>query len=471
MRSILLCDDEPRLRRTLAAALTGAGYTVFSAADGRAAIDAASTRPFDLVLTDLRLPDVDGLSVLKAVRALPGAPDALVMTGYATVETAVEAMRLGAFDYLIKPFSLDELRLKIAQILDRRALLEQNGRLQAQLDQAHRMESLVGTSAAMREVLEQLYQVASTDATVLLLGESGTGKSLFARALHHQSRRRSGPLCEVHCAALPESLLESELFGHERGAFTGAVEQRIGHVERADKGTLFLDEIGELPASIQVKLLRFLQDRQFFRVGSTQVRSVDVRFVCASNRDLSQAVRDRTLREDFFYRINVFPIHVPPLRERAADIPQLALAFLKRRHPQLGIDEPALELLSRYAWPGNVRELENVLERAAILASGPNLAVGTIQVAHLPRSLSDAPPSAMPTLLQRGFSIDGLERELIREALARAGGNKTEAARLLGITRRRLYSRLKSMEADTEEAPSSTSPSAAAGTNKSHGPA
>jgi DNA-binding NtrC family response regulator len=442
MRSILLCDDEPRLSRTLTAALTGAGYIVYNAGSCRAAIETATSKPVDLVLTDMRLPDSDGLAVLKALRSLPSAPDALVMTGYATVETAVEGM-------------------KIAQVLERRDLQEHNGQLQEQLDYAHRMESLVGTSAAMREVLEQLYQVASTDATVLLLGESGTGKSLLARALHHQSRRRSAPLCEVHCAALPESLLESELFGHERGAFTGAVEQRIGHVERADKGTLFLDEIGELPASIQVKLLRFLQDRQFFRVGSAQVRSVDVRFVFASNRDLVQAVRDRSLREDFYYRINVFPIRVPALRERADDIPQLVLSFLKRRHPHLSIAPAALGMLTRYPWPGNVRELENVLERATILAG--THAGAMIQTAHLPRSLAEAPPIPPPTLLTPGFSLDGLERELIHEALARAGGNKTEAAKLLGVTRRRLYSRLKSMESDSEEAPSSTSPLRASG--------
>ena len=453
MRSILLCDDEVKLSRVLATALTGAGYSVQRVSSGREAVEAATATPFDLVLTDLRLPDLDGLGVLKAVRALPSAPDTLIMTAYATVETAVEAMRLGAFDYLIKPFSLDELRIKIAQVLSRRALQEQNGQLQAQLDQVHRLESLIGTSARMREVFEQLYQVAGTDATVLLLGESGTGKSLLARALHHQSRRRGGPLCEVHCAALPESLLESELFGHERGAFTGAVEQRIGHVERADKGTLFLDEIGELPASIQVKLLRFLQDRQFFRVGSTQVRSVDVRFVCATNRDLAAAVRERSLREDFYYRINVFPIHVPSLRERVDDIPQLALSLLRREHPSAGIDAATLDLLQRYPWPGNVRELENVLARAAILAgcSTPGGGAGGLMLlpAHLPRSICEyTSPGATQSLLRPGFSIDGLERELIYEALARASGSKTEAAKLLGITRRRLYSRLKSIEAD-----------------------
>jgi DNA-binding NtrC family response regulator len=450
MRQILLCDDEPKLARMLATALESAGYAVQRAATGKEAIARSTAEPPDVVITDLRLPDMDGLEVLRRVRSGASPPDVIVITAYATTETAVEAMRLGAHDYLIKPFSIDELRIKIARLLSRRALQEQNGQLQAQLDSIYRAESLIGTSARMREVFEQLSQVAATDATVLLLGESGTGKTLLARALHHQSRRRGGPLCEVHCAALPETLLESELFGHERGAFTGAVEQRIGHVERADKGTLFLDEIGELPVSIQVKLLRFLQDRQFFRVGGTQVRTVNVRFICASNRDLAQAVQERSLREDFYYRINVFPIHVPPLRERSDDIPALSTAILRRRHSGATVAPEALELLQRYPWPGNVRELENVLERAVILAGGGGDGAGcVIRLAHLPRTITEEARPVVPTsLLGPGFSIDGLEKELIHEALARASGNKTEAAKLLGITRRRLYSRLKSMEAD-----------------------
>jgi len=451
MRQILLCEDEPKLGRMLAAALESAGYSVQRVTTGQEAIARSAAQLPDVVVTDLRLPDIDGIQVLKQVRAAPSPPDVIVITAHATTETAVEAMRQGAYDYLIKPFSIDELRIKIARLLSRRALQEQNGQLQAQLDSVFRAENLIGSSARMREVFEQLSQVAATDATVLLLGESGTGKTLLARALHYQSRRRGGPLCEVHCAALPENLLESELFGHERGAFTGAVEQHIGHVERADKGTLFLDEIGELPVAIQVKLLRFLQDRRFFRVGGTQVRSVDVRFICASNRDLVQAVSERSLREDFYYRINVFPIHVPPLRERADDIPALAMAILKR-HPGVSLAPDVLELLPRYTWPGNVRELENVLERAVILAGGAGGGRAcVIQLPHLPRSLFDtARPVTSNTLLRPGFSIDNLERELIHEALARTSGNKTEAAKLLGITRRRLYSRLKSMESDVQ---------------------
>ncbi len=455
MRSILLCDDEPKLAKVLSTALTSAGYQVERVSSGQEAIARAQQKRFDLLLTDLKLPDQDGLSVLAAIRSLPQPPDALMMTAYASAETAVSAMRLGAHDYLIKPFSIDELRIRVAQVMGRRALLEQNGQLQAKLGELQRTDHLVGSSARMQQVLDQLFQVAATDATVLLLGESGTGKSLLARVLHQHSRRRSQPLAEVHCAALPESLLEAELFGHERGAFTGAVEQRIGHIESADKGTVFLDEIGELPGSIQVKLLRVLQDKQFFRVGSSQVRSADVRFVCATNRDLAAAVRERSLREDFYYRINVFPIVVPPLREHLDDIPALAAAFLGRRHPGITLSAQALATLSRYSWPGNVRELENVLERAAILVGSQQTtrkSGGEIGILHIPASIRDGvQPIVAESLLRPGFSLDGIERELIQEALARARGNKTEAAKLLGITRRRLYSRLKSMENDAAE--------------------
>lgn len=452
MRHILLVDDEPKLGKVLATALQSAGYTIERAMTGGEALKKLAGMSFDVVVTDLKLPDMSGMQIVQRVRELAGSPDVIMMTAYASAETAVEAMRLGAIDYLIKPFSIDELRIKIARIVGKRMLQEQNGNLQAQLDKVQSIESMVGTSARMREVVEQVQQVATTDATVLLLGESGTGKTALARAIHHQSRRRHGPLCEVHCAALPATLLESELFGHERGAFTGAVEQRLGHVEKADRGTLFLDEIGDIPLPVQVKLLRFIQDRTFHRVGSSQVRSVDVRIICASNRNLTQAVKDGSLREDFFYRINVFPIQMPALRERSDDIPKLVHDILRRRHPAVTVSQPALDLLQRYPWPGNIRELENIIERAAILVGsdrphGENM----ISAEHLPRAFADAVLPITPSgLLQPGFSIDRLERELIRESLARTSGNKTEAAKLLGITRRRLYSRLKSIENDSE---------------------
>lgn len=452
MRNILLVDDEPKLGKMLQAALHAAGHAVERALSVGEAEKKLSAQTFDVVLTDLKLPDVSGMELIKRLRDLPNRPDVIMMTAFASAETAVEAMRLGAADYLIKPFSIDELRIKVAQLVARRALQEQNGNLQAQLERVQGMDSLVGTSARMREVFEQVAQVAATDATVLILGESGTGKTALARAIHHQSKRRHGPLCEVHCAALPQNLLESELFGHERGAFTGALEQRIGHLEKANGGTLFLDEIGDVPPAIQVKLLRFIQDREFHRVGSSQLRKVDVRILCASNRDLTQAVKDGALREDFFYRIHVFPIHLPALRQRSDDIPKLAYDILRRRHPLLSITPEAVELLQHYPWPGNIRELENILERAAILVGTHRpLGENVIGKEHLPRFLADSAAPVTPSgLLHPGFSIDKLEQDVIQEALARASGNKTEAAKLLGITRRRLYSRLKSQEQSDE---------------------
>jgi two-component system response regulator HydG len=391
MRHILLVDDEPKLGRVLATALQSAGYTVERVLSGSEALAKLASMTFDVVVTDLKLPDISGIQVLQHVRELPSAPDVIMMTAYASAETAVEAMRLGAVDYLIKPFSIDELRIKIARLIGRRALQEQNGNLQAQLEKVQSIESLVGTSARMREVIEQIHQVAATDATVLLLGESGTGKTVLARAIHHHSRRRNGPLCEVHCAALPPTLLESELFGHERGAFTGAVEQRIGHVEKADRGTLFLDEIGDVPPLLQVKLLRFIQDHQFHRVGSVSCERSTCGLSSPPIATWPRRCATRRCARICYYRINVFPIHLPALRERSDDIPKLVHDILRRRHPLLSINQPALDLLQRYPWPGNIRELENILERAAILVGTGNAAgQNVIGVEHLPRAFADS---------------------------------------------------------------------------------
>ncbi len=445
---ILIVDDEAKLARMLAQMLENESWEVVRASGGRAAVERLEHERFDVVVTDLKMPDVDGLAVLRAAKRNAPATEVVMMTAFASVETAIEAMRGGAAEYLIKPFSMDEFRLRLRRLVGLHELADKARVLEAKLGGGHHFEGIVGRSARMRDVLEQVAQVAATDATVLLEGPSGTGKTLIARAIHYHSRRADGPLGEVHCAALPETLLESELFGHEKGAFTGAVETKIGHVEAAAKGTLFLDEIGEIAPAVQVKLLRFLQDREFMRVGGTQRRKVDARIIAATNRDLAAAVKEGSFREDFYYRLNVFPIHVPALHERTEDIPDLAAHMLRQRG-----DDPArltpevIDLLLRYPWPGNVRELDNVLQRAAIVAGSAR-----IGVEHLPRTVVETAPVATPdTLLRPGFSLDQLERDVIQHALTRARGNKTEAAKLLGITRRRLYSRLKSMEAGESE--------------------
>ena len=359
------------------------------------------------------------------------------MTAFGTAESAVEAMRAGAADYVTKPFSMDELRLRVRRLAGQRAAEARSERLLSRL-----VPELCAESPAMRAVLASARQVAASDATVLLLGESGTGKSRLARFIHYTSRRAAGPIVEVHCAALPETLLEGELFGHEKGAFTGATQRKPGHLAAADGGTLFLDEIGELTPATQVKLLRFLQERRFVPLGATAERSVDARVVAATHRDLAAAVKDGRFREDFLYRLDVFSIVVPPLRERREDVVPLAERFLAGRGlPPEKLSASARERLLGYTWPGNVRELENALERALILAGD-----GEIQPGHLVAGAGPARGRRGADLLVEGFSLDAFERDVIHAALERAGGNKTHAARLLGITRRRLYSMLASLE-------------------------
>jgi two-component system, NtrC family, response regulator HydG len=439
MAKVLVVDDEPKLATLLAEALELDGHQAVRAVGGREALARLQDGRFDVVVTDLRMPDVDGLAVLRAVRALSapgGRPEVVLMTAHATAESAVEAMKAGAADYVVKPFAVDELRLRVRRLAAQREAERRSERLLARLT-----PELVAESPSMRAALTAAQQVAATDATVLLLGESGTGKTQLARYVHYQSRRAAAPLVEVHSAALPETLLESELFGHERGAFTGASERKAGHLAAADGGTLFLDEIGELRPATQVKLLRFLQDREFVPVGSTEVRRVDVRVVAATNLDLGEAVRSGAFREDLFYRLNVFAIHVPPLRERREDVPALTdrLLALRGLTPEK-VGRAARERLCSMPWPGNVRELENVLERALILAGE-----GEVLPAHLSSPAASRGRSRAADVLVEGFDLDDFERELLLAALERAGGNKTAAARLLGITRRRLYSRLEAL--------------------------
>ncbi|ABS26581.1 sigma-54 dependent transcriptional regulator [Anaeromyxobacter sp. Fw109-5] len=443
MTRILVVDDEPKLGKVVAQMLELDGHEVERAAGGRDALVRLAASRFDVVVTDLRMPDVDGLAVLRAARAVPQPPEVVVMTAYATAESAVEAMKAGAVDYVTKPFSMDELRLRVRRLAAQRGAEVREARLVARLT-----PELVAESPAMRAALQAARQVAATDATVLLLGESGTGKSQLARFIHYQGRRAAGPLVEVHCAALPETLLEGELFGHEKGAFTGATQRKAGHLAAADRGTLFLDEIGEITPATQVKLLRFLQDRRFVPLGATEERSVDVRVVSATNRDLAAAVAEGTFREDFYYRLNVFAIPVPPLRERPEDVLPLAERFLAARGlPPSKLGASARERLLAHRWPGNVRELENALERALILAGEEEIRADQLASGGAQRG------RRATDLLVEGFSLDAFERELLHAALERAGGNKTHAARMLGITRRRLYSLLASHEGGGDLAP------------------
>ena len=450
MARVLVVDDEVKLGKLVAEALELDGHEVVRVTGGRAALVELASGGLEVVLTDLRMPEVEGLAVLKAAQALPTPPAVGMMTAYGSAESAVAAMKAGAADYLTKPFAMDEVRLRVRRLSELRAAETKSERLVRQLT-----PDLVAESPRMKQALASARQVAASDASVVLLGESGTGKSQLARLIHYSSKRAAGPLVEVHCAALPETLLESELFGHEKGAFTGATERKAGHLAAADGGTLFLDEIGEVTPATQVKLLRFLQEREFVPVGSTQPRKVDVRVIAATNRDLTALVREGRFREDFYYRLNVFSIEVPPLRERKEDIVPMAHAFLSRKGlPASKLSREAEARLEGYRWPGNVRELENALERSLILSGE-----GGIEAEHL----GPAGPSLgrgggrgvrAADVLGEGFNLDVFERELMYAALERAGGNKTAAAKLLGITRRRLYSRLQSLGekvTDTDE--------------------
>jgi DNA-binding NtrC family response regulator len=436
MARVLVVDDEPKLGKLTAEMLALDGHAVVRAGGGKEGLALLTAQSFDVVVTDLRMPEVDGLAVLKAARALRVPPEVVVMTAYGTAESAVEAMKAGAADYVTKPFSMDELRMRVGRLAAQRATEARSARLIERLT-----PELVAVSPSMQAALGAARQVAATDATVLLLGESGTGKSQLARYIHFHGRRAAGPFVEVHCAALPETLLEAELFGHEKGAFTGATQRKQGHLATADGGTLFLDEIGEITPATQVKLLRFLQDRSFVPVGATASRTVDVRVVSATNRDLDEAVRSGSFREDFFYRLNVFAIRVPPLRERREDVGPIAERFLSGRGlPAEKLSAEARAALVAHDWPGNVRELENALERGLILAGE-----GEVRAAHLStRSAAGGRAKAAADLVGEGFSLDGFERELLLAALEKAGGSKTRAASFLGITRRRLYSLLAS---------------------------
>ncbi len=447
---LLVVEDEPLLRITMADALRAEGWMVDVAEDGVKGAALFEQHLHDLVLTDLVMPRLGGMDLLKRIKALQPDTTVVILTAHGTVDRAVEAMREGAADFIAKPFSMAQLVVRLSNVCSVRILQEQNVRLQAQLEQRHSFANIIGKSKPMQEVFDLIRLVADSDASVIVHGESGTGKEMVASAIHFNSRRRAKPYIRVSCASLPESLIESELFGFEKGAFTGATERRIGRFEAASGGTLFLDEIGELPITFQVKLLRVLQEQQIERLGSNRPIDIDVRIVSASLRPLEEEIRSGRFREDLYFRVNTVAIHLPPLRERRVDIPLLAETFLRelaadRMREIGGFSDEVIELFETYAWPGNVRELRNVVERAVLFCRGSKVVID-----DLPPSIrGDAVESAIAEparVVPMQQAISNAEAEAIRAALRATQGRRTEAAELLGISRKTLWEKIKTLE-------------------------
>jgi DNA-binding NtrC family response regulator len=462
MATLLIVEDEPKMLRLLELNLADDGYTTRTASTAENGLKILASDRIDLVLTDVKLPGMNGLEFLQAVKRANAAIPVVMMTAYGTVERAVEAMKEGASDYVLKPFSIEEIKLIVRKELEVRRLHEENRQLREALGHRYQFDNIVANSPGMQEVLATVEQVAPTNSTVLLGGESGVGKDMIARAIHQHSRRVNGPFIKINCTAIPENLLESELFGYEKGAFTGAVTAKPGKFELADKGTIFLDEIGDMPGSLQVKLLRVLQEREFERLGGTRTIKVDVRVVAATNQDLRAALEQGTFREDLYYRLNVVPISIPPLREHKADIPYLVDHFIGRfaessGKPFEGITSEAMKVLVHFHWPGNVRELENIIERAVVMAAGPKIEAGDIRLDTSGQGSSHSgsadKESSATLFLPQGMTLEQYEDKLIREALQRAGGNKSQAARLLGLSRNALRYRLSKIGVPDESEP------------------
>jgi DNA-binding NtrC family response regulator len=445
-RSILVVDDEANARNALAELLREEGYTVETAADGFKALGKLEAFEVDVILTDLKMPGMDGIELMQKVRASDPDAAVVVMTAFGAVDTAVAAMRQGAQDYLTKPINMDELLIVLERALEARVLRRETKELRHQLQERYHFDNIVGSSPEMQQVFKTIAQVAQSRATVVITGESGTGKELVAAAIHHRSARADRPFVKLHCAALAETLLESELFGHERGAFTGADRRREGRFEQANGGTLFLDEIGEISAGVQVKLLRVLQEREFERVGGNQTVRVDVRVIAATNRDLKDLVQRGSFREDLYYRLNVVNLRMPSLRERRSDIPLIAMHFLKRFADDNGkrlerFDDEALVRLKSYTWPGNVRELENVIERAVVMADGE-----CVSAAALPSEVAPMTEEAEGPRIP-GASMADLERYAILKTLEAHGGSTTKAADVLGISVRKIQYKIQEFAA------------------------
>jgi DNA-binding NtrC family response regulator len=447
---ILIIDDSPEILILFSALLKGEGYEVDTCPEGVSGISKIEKKFFDIVLTDLKMPGVDGMEVLKNV--LKQSPDSIciILTGHGTVKSAVEAIKLGAFDFLTKPVKTDEILITLKRAIDYRNLKRENSNLRSQLKTKYRFENIIGDHGKMQKVFELIEKVADSDSTILILGESGTGKELIAKAIHYNSYRREGPFVPVNCAAIPGELLESELFGHEKGAFTNAIQTRIGRFELATGGTVFLDEIGDMSPVLQSKLLRILQERQFERIGGIKTIKIDIRVIAATHQDLKSAVEQKRFREDLYYRLNVIPVHVPPLRERKSDIPLLVHHFLdhfnKRKKKKIrGMTDETMNLLLQYEWPGNVRELENTIERVVILLDND-----LVTPQDLPEKFHDFSPENLlkrPEFPEEGISLDAavneFEKNLILQALIKSGWVKNKAARLLNLNRTTLIEKIK----------------------------
>ena len=466
MQSILVVDDEQLVRSLLADFFGSNGFEVVGVGDGRSGIDLLKQRKFDLFFVDLSMPGMGGIDVLREVKALDIHIPSIVITGFGSIQSAVEAVRLGAYDYITKPFNLDDLMITVNRAFDLMKLQKENTVLKKQIKEKYNFKKLIGNSRRMQDLQSFLEKISDTDSTVLLTGESGTGKELVAKTIHFNSSRVSEPFVPLNCGAIPRDLIESELFGHEKGAFTGAINSRVGRFELANGGTIFLDEIGDLPFPLQVKLLRVIQEREFERVGGTRTIKVDVRILAATNRDLEKAVAEHAFREDLFYRLNVIPVHIPPLRERDDDVLLLLGHFIgefcrKKRKPPVKVSREASDFLRNYHWPGNVREVENAVERMIILNES-----GEIGVEDLPQHIvasrdngaklhripavppsPDVPPPVPWT--ESGVNLNGIleemEKKLILQALRQSGGVKNKAATLLGLNRTTFIEKVKKM--------------------------
>ena len=446
-RKVLIVDDEESVLELLEDVLADEGFQVRRAENGSEALDMIARESFDVVLMDIRMPEMDGMEALRRIQEQSRKTGVILMTAYATTDVAIQAMKMGAFDYVLKPFDLDEVVMVIKKAVGVQEMAGELDDLRLQLGQVYQPGTIIGSSPAMQEVYKTIGRVAASTATVLIRGESGTGKELVAQAIHFNSNRHQGPLVKLNCAALPESLLESELFGHERGAFTGAVGRKTGLFELAHGGTIFLDEIGEISPATQAKLLRVLQEKEIQRVGGTETLKIDVRIVAATNKNLERAVKEGAFREDLFFRLNVVPIFLPPLRERKEDIPLLAQYFLSKYSrefdkPVTGVSPEAIRLLNNYAWPGNIRELENVCERAVIMAQGPFILPEHIPMGIQTEQLGIDLEVTRSRLPLKEIVAD-IERQVILRVLEETNWNRTMAAESLGLNRRSLYAKMK----------------------------